>query len=87
MSNKRVNAIIMTVSALFLGSVLALNVQADIEDITRWTYDPATSLLTSKTYPDNSTIHFSYWHDQLKRVTYASGKWKEHQYNVIDSLN
>lgn len=52
-------------------------------DETRWTYDAATGLLSSKTYADNSTVTYTYTPDNLPlRTTYASGKWLE---NVYDS--
>lgn len=55
-------------------------------DTTQWTYDPGTSFLTSKEYPDGSTVTFTYWYDKPKRITYASGKWKERQYNRIGQI-
>ena len=52
-------------------------------DTTTWTYDHATGNCLSKTYADNSQVHYTYTPDNLLlRTTYASGKWKE---NVYDS--
>jgi len=51
-------------------------------DETRWTYDAATGLLSSKTYADNSTVTYTYTPDNLPlRTTYASGRWKENMYD------
>ena len=53
-----------------------------IWDTTTWTYDPCTSLCTSKTYADNSTVTYTYTPDNLPlRTTYASGRWKENVYD------
>ena len=42
-------------------------------DTTTWTYDPYTSLCTSKTYADGSTVTYTYTPDNLPlRTTYAS---------------
>ena len=52
-------------------------------DTTTWTYDPRTSLCTSKTYADNSTVTYAYTPDNLPlRTTYASGRWKENVYDA-----
>ena len=51
-------------------------------DTTTWTYDPYTSLCTSKTYADGSIVTYTYTPDNLLlRTTYASGKWKENVYD------
>ena len=51
-------------------------------DETRWTYDAATRLLSSKTYADNSTVTYTYTPDNLLlRTTYVSGRWKENMYD------
>ena len=51
-------------------------------DTTTWTYDPYTSLCTSKTYADGSTVTYTYTSDNLPlRTTYATGKWTENVYD------
>ena len=52
-------------------------------DVTRWAYDAATGLCTSKTYADGSTVAYTHTPDGLPlRTTYASGKWKENVYDA-----
>ena len=52
-------------------------------DETRWTYDAATGVCTSKTYADGSTVAYTYTPDNLPpRTTYAGGRWKENVYDA-----
>ena len=52
-------------------------------DETRWIYDTATGLCTTKIYADGSQVAYAYTPDGLlSRTTYASGRWAE---NVYDS--
>lgn len=56
-------------------------------DTTTWTYDSATSLCTSKTYADGSTISYTHTPDgKPLRTTYASGRWRENAYNAKREL-
>lgn len=51
-------------------------------DETRYEYEPATGSLIKKIYPDGHEISYTYYDDLLpKRITYASGKWMERNYN------
>ncbi len=51
-------------------------------DTTTWSYDPYTSLCTSKIYADGSTVTYTYTPDNfLLRTTYASGEWIENVYD------
>ena len=64
----------------------------DTWDVTRWIYDTATGLCTSKIYADGSTVAYTYTPDGLSlRTTYASGRWTENVYNerreVIETLS
>lgn len=50
--------------------------------MTRWAYDPATGLCTSKTYSDGSVTTYEYTPDGLLETTrYASGHWVRNIYN------
>ena len=54
----------------------------DTWDTTTWAYDPCTSLCLSKTYADGSSVTYTYTSDNLLlRTTYASGRWKENEYD------
>ena len=71
------------------GCRMSLNTTRDGEiwDETRWPYDRATGLCTSKTYADNSTVSYTYTSDgKPLRTTYASGRWRENSYNAKREL-
>ena len=58
------------------------NRSGDEWDMTRWAYDPATGLCTSKTYSDGSVTTYEYTPDGLLETTrYASGHWVRNIYN------
>jgi RHS repeat-associated protein len=51
-------------------------------DETRYEYERATGNLIKKIYPDGHQISYTYHYNNLpKRITYASGKWMERNYN------
>ena len=51
-------------------------------DVTRFEYASSTGLPLKKIYPDGHEINYTYFNAGLpKRMTYASGKWKERRYN------
>ena len=55
----------------------------DTWDETRWIYDAATGLCTSKIYADESTVVYTYTPDGLLlRETKSEGTWKEYIYNA-----
>ena len=57
-------------------------VKGEAWDETRYEYEPATGNLLKKIYPDRHQITYTYHHLNLpKRITYASGKWMERNYN------
>lgn len=67
-----------------IGSVISLPfiVKGEAWDETRYEYEPATGNLTKKIYPDGHQITYTYHYINLpKRITYASGKWMERNYN------
>ena len=52
-------------------------------DVTRWAYDPATGLCTSKTYADGSATTYEYTSDGLLETTrYAGGHWVRNVYDA-----
>ena len=56
-------------------------------DATGWSYNPATSLCSAKTYADNSSVSYTYTSDgKTLRTTYASGRWRENAYNAKREL-
>ena len=58
------------------------NRSGDEWDMTRWAYDSATGLCTSKTYSDGSVTTYEYTPDGLLETTrYASGHWVRNLYN------
>ena len=76
----------------FRRTSLSTTRDGSIWDVTRWIYDTATGLCTSKIYADGSRITYTYTLDGLPlRTTYASGRWTENVYNerreVIETLS
>ncbi|MGN0833896.1 MAG: RHS repeat domain-containing protein, partial [Kiritimatiellia bacterium] len=57
-------------------------------DTTTWTYDPATSLCSAKTYADGSTVTYTHTPDgKPLRTAYAGdGQWHENSYNAKREL-
>lgn len=57
-------------------------------DTTTWTYDPATSLCSAKTYADGSTVTYTHTPDgKPLRTAYAGdGRWHENSYNAKREL-
>ena len=51
------------------GRRVAMNRSGDEWDMTRWTYDPATGLCTSKIYEDGSVVTYEYTPDGLLETT------------------
>lgn len=57
-------------------------VAVDEWDETRYEYAPDTGVLLKKIYPDGNKILYTYYARSLpKRITFASGRWKERFYN------
>ena len=51
--------------------------------VTRWAYDAATGLCSSKTYADGSHVAYAYADNGNKtRTTWARGAWKQNAYNA-----
>lgn len=56
-------------------------------DMTRWAYDPATGLCTSKTYEDGSVVTYEYTPDGLLETTRtADGHWTRNIYDAKRQL-
>lgn len=54
---------------------------------TRWTYDAATGLCTSKIYADGSVVTYTYTPDGLlETTTYSSGRWITNLYDTRRQL-
>ena len=54
---------------------------------TRWTYDAATGLCTSKIYADGSVVTYTYTPDGLlETTTYSSGRWIKNLYDARRQL-
>lgn len=54
---------------------------------TRWTYDAATELCTSKIYADGSVVTYTYTPDGLlETTTYSSGRWITNLYDARRQL-
>lgn len=67
---------------IWIGLFCSLLAYCTTWDATRFVHDPATGLLLKKIYPDGHEISYGYWAWGLpRRITYASGKWKERFYN------
>lgn len=62
---------------------LATTRDGAVWDVTRWAYDPATGLCTSKTYADGSSVAYAYTPDGLPlRATPAGGRWTGNVYDA-----
>ena len=63
------------------------NRSGDEWDMTRWAYDPATGLCTSKTYEDGSVVTYEYTPDGLLETTRtADGHWTRNIYDAKRQL-
>ena len=63
------------------------NRSGDEWDMTRWAYDPATRLCTSKTYEDGSVVTYEYTPDGLLETTRtADGHWTRNIYDAKRQL-
>ena len=63
------------------------NRSGDEWDMTRWAYDPATGLCTSKTYEDGSIVTYEYTPDGLLETTRtADGHWTRNIYDAKRQL-
>ena len=63
------------------------NRSSDEWDMTRWAYDPATGLCTSKTYEDGSVVTYEYTPDGLLETTRtADGHWTCNIYDAKRQL-
>ncbi|MGN0877439.1 MAG: RHS repeat domain-containing protein, partial [Kiritimatiellia bacterium] len=57
-------------------------------DETRWTFDPASGVNTSKRYADGSQIAYAYTDNGRRtRTTWARGAWKENAYNTRNLMS
>ena len=70
------------VCVMLAGSICAVAAWCATWEVTRFEYAPSTGLPLKKIYPDGHEISYTYIQPGFpKRITYASGKWKERRYN------